>query len=49
LISNGLKPSELVTSRISLDEIDETLGKFYAHKNRDKEFKVIKVIVHPNG
>ena len=49
LISNGLKPSELVTSRISLDEIDETLGKFYAHKNRDKEFKVIKVIVNPNG
>ena len=49
LISNGLKPSELVTSRISLDEIVETLGKFYAHKNRDKEFKAIKVIVNPNG
>jgi L-iditol 2-dehydrogenase len=49
LISNGLKPSKLVTSRISLDEINETLGKFYAHKNRDTEFNAIKVVVNPNG
>ena len=49
LISNGLKPSSLVTSRINLDEIDEILAKLYAHKNREKEFKAIKVIVTPNG
>jgi L-iditol 2-dehydrogenase len=49
LISNGLKPSELITSRISLDEIDNTLGKLYAHKNREKQFKAIKVLVNPNG
>ena len=49
LISNGLKPSELVTSRINLEEIDETLQKLYSHKNLDKEFKSIKVIVNPNG
>ena len=49
LISNGLRPSDLVSSRISLEEIDGTLGKLYAHKNRDKEFKAIKVVVHPNG
>ena len=49
LISNGLKPSELVSLRISLQEIDGILAKLYAHKNRDKEFKAIKVIVKPNG
>ena len=48
LISSGLKPSKLITSRISLDEIDETLGKLYAHKIRDKEFNTIKVVVNPN-
>jgi len=49
LISKGLKPSELVTSRINLEEIDSTLGKLYAHKNREKQFNVIKVLVNPDA
>ena len=49
LISKGLKPSELVSLRIDLDEISETLRKLYAHKNRDSKFEVIKVLVKPNG
>lgn len=49
LISKGLKPSELVSLRIGLDEIGQTLGKLFAHKNRDSKFEVIKVLVKPNG
>jgi L-iditol 2-dehydrogenase len=49
LISKGLKPSELITSKINLEQIDEILGKLYAHKNREKEFMTIKVMVNPNG
>ena len=49
LISKGLKPSELITSRINLEEIDNTLRKLYSHKNREKKFNVIKVLVNPNG
>jgi L-iditol 2-dehydrogenase len=49
LIANGLKPSELVTSRISLDEIDKTLEKLYEHKSRKSFFKSIKILVNPNG
>jgi len=49
LIASGLKPSELVTSRISLEEIDKTLEKLYEHKTRKFFFKAIKVLVTPNG
>ena len=49
LISKGLKPSELVTSRINLEEIDSTLERLYSHKNREKQFNVIKVLVNPDG
>ena len=49
LISKGLKPSELVTSRINLEEIDRTLGRLYSHKNGEKKFNVIKVLVNPDA
>jgi L-iditol 2-dehydrogenase len=49
LISNGLRPSELVSSRISLEEIDGILAKLYAHKNGKKKYEAIKIIVNPNG
>ena len=49
LISKGLKPSELITSRVNLEEIDSTLERLYSHKNREKQFNVIKVLVNPNG
>ena len=49
LISKGLKPSELITSKVNLEEIDSTLERLYSHKNREKQFNVIKVLVNPNG
>jgi L-iditol 2-dehydrogenase len=49
LISNGLKPSELISLRIGLDEINDTLAKLYAHKTRVKPFEVIKILVRPNA
>jgi len=49
IISGGLKPSGLVSSKISLDEVDEVLGKLYNHKKRESKFEVIKVLVKPNG
>jgi len=47
LIHNGLRPSELVTLRIGFDELNETLGKLYAHKTRKSVFNTIKVLVDP--
>jgi len=48
-MSEGLKPSDLVSLRIGLDEINETLEKLHAHKQRKDKYDVIKVLVHPNS
>ena len=49
LISQGLCPSELVTKKIDLEEVNETLSKLFKHKNRINEYKAIKIMVMPNG
>ena len=49
LISDGLKPSELISLKIGLDDFDITLKKLYNHKKRESKFEVVKVLVKPNG
>jgi len=49
LFSKGLRPSELITLRIGLDELGGTLEKLYRHKSREMRFDTIKVLVKPNG
>jgi L-iditol 2-dehydrogenase len=48
MIKNGLRPSELVSLIIDLEDVDLTLKKLYDHKNRKSTFNVIKVMVKPN-
>jgi len=45
-IQNGVKPSELVTHWISLEEVPATLKKLYDHKARKIEFESLKVMVN---
>ena len=45
LIQNGVRPSELVTHWISLDELPDTLKRLYDHKRREKAFNSVKVMV----
>ena len=47
LISNGLSPSILVSSKINLSEINNTISKLYNHKVRKDKFESIKVLVEP--
>jgi threonine dehydrogenase-like Zn-dependent dehydrogenase len=47
LIANGLRPSELVSSKINLSEINSTISKLYNHKVRKDKFESIKVLVEP--
>jgi len=46
LIQNGIRPSELITHRITLDELPNTLKNLYYHKQGKKSFDSIKVIVN---
>ena len=46
LIQNGVRPSELVTHWISLDELPDTLKKLYDHKRREKAFNSVKVMIN---
>ncbi|MBH10756.1 MAG: hypothetical protein CMG74_10485 [Candidatus Marinimicrobia bacterium] len=45
LINSGVKPSELVTDSIYLDEVPNILKKLYDHKTRKNIFNSIKVLV----
>ena len=46
LIKNyNVSPSQLITHYINLDEIPSYITKLYKHKNREKEFKSIKVMM----
>ena len=49
MIDKGLKPSELVSLNINLEELDATLSKLYQHKKRKAKFNVIKIMVNPNN
>jgi L-iditol 2-dehydrogenase len=49
MINKGLKPSELVSLKIGLEDLDITLRKLHEHKKRKSKFNVIKVMVNPNG
>ena len=49
LIANGLRPSELVSSKINLSEINSTISKLYNHKVRKDKFESIKVLVEPQS
>jgi len=46
LIQNGVRPSELVTHWISLDELPDTLKKLDDHKRRKKTYNSVKVMVN---
>jgi len=46
IIKNGVRPSELVTHWISLDELPDTLKKLDDHKRRKKRIDSIKVLVN---
>ena len=46
LIQSGVKPSELVTNRVTLDEVPSILKKLYDHKARKKIFDSIKTMVN---
>jgi len=46
LIQNQVRPSELVTHWVSLDELPKVLKKLYDHKQRKKEFDSIKIMVN---
>jgi len=48
MIKKGLRPSELVSLKIILEDIGSTLKKLYDHKSRKSRFNVIKVMVEPN-
>ena len=45
-IQNGVRPSELVTHWISLDELPDTLKKLDNHKRRKRIFNSMKVMVN---
>jgi threonine dehydrogenase-like Zn-dependent dehydrogenase len=45
-IQNGVRPSELVSHWISLEELPDTLKKLYDHKVRKKAFDSVKVMVN---
>ena len=46
LIQKGIRPSELVSHWISLEELPGTLKKLYNHKARNKEFESLKIMVN---
>jgi threonine dehydrogenase-like Zn-dependent dehydrogenase len=48
MVKKGLRPSELVSLKIGLEDIDLTLKKLYDHKKRKSRFDVIKIMVKPN-
>lgn len=48
MIQQGLKPSDLISLRIGLDDIGPVLNKLHSHKNRESKFDVIKIMVKPN-
>jgi L-iditol 2-dehydrogenase len=45
LTSDGVCPSNLVTTRITVDGIHETISRMFRHKLREREFVTTKVIV----
>jgi len=45
LMANGFQPSRLVTKRIAIDELHDTILKLYNHKKRKAEFITTKVMV----
>ena len=45
LMVEGFRPSKLVTTRISMDELQHNLQRLHNHKMRKSEFKTIKVMV----
>jgi L-iditol 2-dehydrogenase len=48
MIQKGLRPSELISLKIGLDDLGPTLNRLHKHKNRKSSFDVIKVMVKPN-
>jgi L-iditol 2-dehydrogenase len=48
LMVKGFRPSQLVTTRISIDELQHNLQRLYDHKMRRAEFRTIKVMVETN-
>ena len=45
-IADGIRPSELVTHLVTLDEIPDVLSKLYQHKMGKDQFDCIKVLVN---
>ena len=46
LIQSGIRPSELITHRITLDDLPNTLKDLYYHKQGKKSFNSVKIIVN---
>ena len=44
-MADGFQPSRLVTTRIEIDELHDTISKLYRHKVRKAEFITTKVMV----
>jgi len=45
LMANGFKPSELVSTRIKMDQLQDIISKLYNHKSRKTIFNTTKVLV----
>ena len=48
LMSKGINPASLITKKITLDEINETLTSMLNHKLRIKNYDIIKVMLEFN-
>ena len=44
-MSDGFQPSKLVSHRIALEKLPETLSKMYLHKCRETVFSYVKVVI----
>ncbi len=49
LMQNGIKPSDLISHVIKLEELPAILFKMYKHKTHKEKFDFIKVMVNVNG
>lgn len=48
LLSKGLKFENLISERISLEDLPSRMKQLYSHKSRESEFKAIKILVIPS-
>ena len=48
LMRNGYNPAKLITQKIKLEQVGETLKKMFEHKKRIRKYNIVKIVVKPN-